>query len=146
MLLFVADNASYLTEDALQGAPLRARAAWGQEPYLCILVLTQGLKHNKCWTLSFPPVLCGFVLRDRLSPEVVCILSPAPSLPFLLPPCPLFTYSSDIPSSDSHPSASSAGEISLFWTSIATCLQFTSHRYDAFFSVILLCDPFLCQL
>lgn len=81
MLLSVADSASYLTEDALWEAPLRAWAAWGQEPYLRILVLAQGLKHNKCWTLSFPPVLCGFLLHDRLSPEVACLLSPAPSLP-----------------------------------------------------------------
>lgn len=80
MLLFVADNASYLTEDALREAPLRARAAWGQEPYLCILVLTQGLKHNKCWTLSSSCAVC-FLLHDRLSPEVACLLSPAPSLP-----------------------------------------------------------------
>ena len=146
MLLFVADNASYLTEDALREAPLRARAAWGQEPYLCILVLTQGLKHNKCWTLSSSCAVWlsapwQTVPRSCL-PSEPCPLSPTPP-----PPCPLFTYSSDIPSSDSHPSASSGGEIALFWTSRATRLQFTSHRYNAsFFSVILLCDPFLCQL
>lgn len=109
----------------------------------CILVLAQGLKHNKCWTLSFPPVLCGFLLHDRLSPEVACLLSPAPSLPLYH----LLALSShivqDIPSSDSYPGASSGGEIALFWASTATCLQLTSHRYNAFFSVILLSDPFL---
>lgn len=87
----------------------RTWAPIGQEPYLnhlCVLVLTQGLKHNKCCVASCPTM-------D--SPQLLPAFWVLP--PLSHSPTPLPSLQTSIPSSDSLPSVSSAGEIALFWTS-----------------------------